>query len=172
MPRDLCTGADVRLQGQQGTAPPHKVYLRHGSLLRWGGPDPGGARRLNKASVLFAVGCQAALNMVTRCQSEDFRRHNILVTAIHPGWVRTGMGGEEVSCSRALQAVPQVCVRKEELGRAVLCPRCFQVEPAPLFARLLPVSAGDCYLHTVGRWTDKRYAQAFVLNRMSTHCGF
>lgn len=50
----------------------------------------------NKASVLSAVGRQAALNMLTRCQAEDFKGHNILVTAIHPGWVRTEMGGEMV----------------------------------------------------------------------------
>ncbi|XP_074487703.1 C-signal-like [Sebastes fasciatus] len=37
---------------------------------------------------------KAALNMLTRCQAEDFKGHNILVTAIHPGWVRTEMGGE------------------------------------------------------------------------------
>ncbi|XP_059190328.1 C-signal [Centropristis striata] len=37
---------------------------------------------------------KAALNMVTRCQSEDFKGHNILVTGVHPGWVKTDMGGQ------------------------------------------------------------------------------
>ncbi|KAM9754869.1 C-signal-like isoform 1-T3 [Menidia menidia] len=42
---------------------------------------------------------KAALNMLTRCQAEDFKTDNILVTAIHPGWVRTEMGGEEAPLS-------------------------------------------------------------------------
>lgn len=40
---------------------------------------------------------QAALNMLTRCLAEDFKTHNIVVTAIHPGWVQTEMGGEKVT---------------------------------------------------------------------------
>uniref|UniRef100_A0A3P9IKL1 Zgc:158868 n=1 Tax=Oryzias latipes TaxID=8090 RepID=A0A3P9IKL1_ORYLA len=38
---------------------------------------------------------KAALNMLTCCQAENFRADDILVAAVHPGWVRTHMGGEE-----------------------------------------------------------------------------
>ncbi|KAF3689318.1 Estradiol 17-beta-dehydrogenase 2 [Channa argus] len=38
---------------------------------------------------------KAALNMLTCCLAEDLKTHNILVTAIHPGWVRTELGGSK-----------------------------------------------------------------------------
>ncbi|KAG7468652.1 hypothetical protein MATL_G00145370 [Megalops atlanticus] len=36
---------------------------------------------------------KAALNMLTRCLAEEFKKDGIVVTAIHPGWVKTDMGG-------------------------------------------------------------------------------
>ncbi|XP_063053529.1 C-signal [Engraulis encrasicolus] len=42
---------------------------------------------------------KSALNMVTRCMAVDLHHEGILVMALHPGWVRTDMGGQEAPLS-------------------------------------------------------------------------
>ncbi|MFX0064022.1 MAG: SDR family oxidoreductase [Candidatus Hermodarchaeota archaeon] len=38
---------------------------------------------------------KAALNMITKIMSNDLREKGITTLAIHPGWIKTDMGGEE-----------------------------------------------------------------------------
>ncbi|XP_072551202.1 C-signal [Salminus brasiliensis] len=42
---------------------------------------------------------KSALNMITRCTAVDLEADGILCMAIHPGWVRTDMGGQQAPLS-------------------------------------------------------------------------
>ncbi len=53
----------------------------------------------------YAYRCsKAALNMATVKLAQDFRRDGIAVVSLHPGWVRTDMGGAEAAVDVAESA--------------------------------------------------------------------
>ena len=53
----------------------------------------------------YAYRCsKAALNMATVKLAQDFRRDGIAVVSLHPGWVRTDMGGAEAAIDVAESA--------------------------------------------------------------------
>ncbi|XP_077311859.1 C-signal-like [Lithobates pipiens] len=43
---------------------------------------------------------KAALNMLSRCQSLGYKQDGILTIAIHPGWVKTDMGGDQAPLTK------------------------------------------------------------------------
>jgi NAD(P)-dependent dehydrogenase (short-subunit alcohol dehydrogenase family) len=80
---------------------PMLVAQRHLDLLR-AGDDPkilnvsstsGSLTQKSSGGGYSYCGSKAALNMLTRALALDLDSEGIIVVAIHPGWVRTDMGG-------------------------------------------------------------------------------
>ncbi|EAT45852.1 AAEL002901-PA [Aedes aegypti] len=81
---------------------------------------------VNMSSILGSIGAnsdgglyayrtsKAALNAATKSMSLDLKPNQIMAVALHPGWVRTDMGGSkaplsiEQSCNRMVQTVMQL----------------------------------------------------------------
>ncbi len=55
--------------------------------------DAGSLARREKGCNYTYPASKAALNMMTRCVAGDFRPHGVIVVSVHPGFVRTDMGG-------------------------------------------------------------------------------
>ncbi|XP_072351375.1 C-signal-like [Scyliorhinus torazame] len=55
----------------------------------------------NKSGTTYAYRVsKAALNMVTKCLADELKLHGILCTSVHPGWVKTEMGGEKAPLTK------------------------------------------------------------------------
>ena len=63
---------------------------------------------------LFFINLQAALNAASKSMSVDLKKDHILVASMHPGWVKTDMGGKnapldvETSVSGIFKTIDQL----------------------------------------------------------------
>ncbi|XP_060110065.1 C-signal-like [Heteronotia binoei] len=65
---------------------------------------------------------KAALNMLTKCQSMCYKEEGILCTAIHPGWVKTDLGGHQadITVEESVKGIMKVLCNLSEKQHGVL----------------------------------------------------
>ncbi|KAM9855030.1 C-signal [Aulostomus maculatus] len=85
-------GAATGIMGIQRAAVINMTSLLGSVELNWG-------ERANNFKWYPYRTSKSALNMVSRCMAVDLEPDGILCMAIHPGWVRTDMGGSEAPLS-------------------------------------------------------------------------
>jgi NAD(P)-dependent dehydrogenase (short-subunit alcohol dehydrogenase family) len=90
---------------------PHLLVQAFADLLRAGAAAEGRAVVINVTSQLGSIArtggggwhsykaSKAALNMCTRLQAAELVDDGVIVVAMHPGWVRTDMGGSQARLS-------------------------------------------------------------------------
>ena len=90
---------------------PHLMTQAFAELLTAGADDRGTATVVNVTSQLGSIertsgggwhsykASKAALNMGTRLQAAELKGNDVIVVAMHPGWVRTDMGGSNARLS-------------------------------------------------------------------------
>ncbi|XP_034751243.1 C-factor-like [Etheostoma cragini] len=82
----------VKASGMPGMSISKAAVVSISSLL-------GSMEALKHSYVFFPVVAyrisKAGLNMLTVCAAEELKKDEILFSVLHPGWVRTEMGGEE-----------------------------------------------------------------------------
>ena len=61
--------------------------------------EAGSISTMNRFRGYYYLGSKAALNMFTRCMAWDPETAGMITIAIHPGWVRTDMGGADADLS-------------------------------------------------------------------------
>lgn len=95
------------------TVGPHLMTQAFADLLAAGAEAGGRAVVVNVTSQLGSIArtsgggwhsykaSKAALNMCTRLQAAELKEDGVIVVALHPGWVRTDMGGSNARLSPA-----------------------------------------------------------------------
>lgn len=92
----------------------HRLIANMGSQLGSIGDNSSGGMYLYRTA-------KAAVSMLTRCQACDLRERGIAAVVLHPGWVRTRMGGDQapVAPAESAQGLYDVLTRLtlEDSGR-------------------------------------------------------
>src|SRR5690606_120256 len=115
---------DVNAVGAARAAKQFRAALRPGAVLAMISSEAGSIADAGRTSEYGYCMSKAALNMLTKLlhNREATSKNGVQVLAIHPGWVRTDMGGKNADLTPEAAAAGVVSVLEQRLEH-----------PGPLF---------------------------------------